>query len=272
MRFPLSAQMATALLVLLTGCPKTPTTTSPTPAPAPDDPRIVKLARILRAADRRVVDEDLRVLLTDGDPAVRANAALALGQIADASSLPDLEKAATDTTAETRASAAFALGLLADVAAQERVLREGLGVLERIGDRAYYPTTALSLAKCLYDQERYEEVGPLCEAARETTGADDLVNFVELDGLGGGLLARRGSHDEAGPQARRAVELAETTDFFWTRAWARLMLAETLALAGRMAEASEQASEGLAHYEAKGDVTGAARARERLARLEIEVS
>ena len=90
MRFPLSAQMATALLVLLTGCPKTPTTTSPTPAPAPDDPRIVKLARILRAADRRVVDEDLRVLLTDGDPAVRANAALALGQIADASSLPDL--------------------------------------------------------------------------------------------------------------------------------------------------------------------------------------
>lgn len=118
MRFPLSAQIATALLVLLTGCPKTPTTTAPTLAQAPDDPRIVKLARILRAADRRVVDEDLRVLLTDGDPAVRANVALTLGQIADASSLPDLEKAATDTTAETRASAAFALGLLADVSAQ----------------------------------------------------------------------------------------------------------------------------------------------------------
>jgi len=151
-----------------------------------------------------------------------------------------------------------------DTAREEAVLREGLELLERIGDRSYYPTAALSLAKCLYGQERYDEVGPLCGAARETTGADDLVNFVELAGLEGGLLAQRGSHDEADLRARRAVELAETTDFFEIRAWARLMLAETLALAGRMDEASEQAAEGLAHYDAKGDVTGAARARERL--------
>ena len=123
MRLPVSAQLATVLLVLLTGCPKTPTTTSPTPAQPPDDPRIVKMARILRAADRRVVDEDLRVLLTDGDPAVRANAALALGQIADASSLRDLLKAAADTTAETRASAAFAMGLIADVSAQAALMQ-----------------------------------------------------------------------------------------------------------------------------------------------------
>jgi len=162
----------------------------------------------------------------------------------------------------------FAAG---DNAAGEAVLREGLELLERIGDRAYYPTVALSLAKCLYDQECYEEVGRLCEAARGITGDDDLINFVELHGLEGGLLARRGSHDEAGEQARRAVELAETTDFFETRAWARLMLAETLALAGRMAEATEPAAQALAIYEVKGDVTGAARARERLTGLGIDV-
>ncbi len=158
-----------------------------------------------------------------------------------------------------------------DTAAEEAVLREGLELLERIGDRAYYPTAALDLAKCLYDQERYDEVGRMCEVAREATGADDLINFVELNGLDGGLLARRGSHDEAGEHARRAVELAETTDFYETRAWARLMLAETHALAGRMYEASEEAAAGLAHYDAKGDVTGAARARERLVKLGIEV-
>jgi len=118
MRLPPSARIAAALLLLLTGCPKAETTTSPSPAKPLDDPRIGKFARILRAADRRVVDEDLRALLADEDPAVRASAALALGQIGEPSSLPDLEKAAADPTAETRASAAFALGLIADVSAQ----------------------------------------------------------------------------------------------------------------------------------------------------------
>ena len=70
---------------------------------------------------------------------------------------------------------------------------------------------------------------------------------------------------------RNKVVREERDDFFVTRAWARLMLAETLALAGRMSEASEEAAAGLAHYDAKGDVTGAARARERLERLGIEV-
>jgi hypothetical protein len=49
------------------------------------------------------------------------------------------------------------------------------------------------------------------------------------------------------------------------------MLAETLTLAGRMEEAASEAAVGLAHYDAKGDVTGAARARARLAELRIDV-
>jgi class 3 adenylate cyclase/tetratricopeptide (TPR) repeat protein len=157
-----------------------------------------------------------------------------------------------------------------DAAREEAVLREGLELLERIGNRSYYPTAALQLAACLYDRERYDEVEQLCEAARETTGTDDLINFVRLDGFEGGLLARRGSHGDAEEHARRAVALAETTDFYIARAWARLMLAETLALAGRMDEASEEAAAGLVHYDAKGDVTGAVRARERLDELGIQ--
>ncbi len=119
MRLPLSARIAAALLVFLTGCPKSPGTASPIPAGASDDPRITKFALILRSADRRIVDEDLRGLLTDPDGAVRAKAVLALGQIAEPSSLPSLVKAAADPTVETRTSAAFALGLLADVSAQD---------------------------------------------------------------------------------------------------------------------------------------------------------
>jgi len=153
---------------------------------------------------------------------------------------------------------------------EERVLREGVELLERIGDRhGYYPTVVLELAKCLYDQGRYDEVERLCGIARETTQADDLVNYVGLAGLDAGLLAQRDRHEEAGEHARRAVELAETTDFYETRAWALLMLAETLLLAGRPGEAAEQAAQGLHHFDAKGDVTGGFHERGHLAELGI---
>ena len=131
MRLSPSARVAMALVVLLTGCPKAPPTTSPTlptAAGAVDDAQVGKLARVLRAADRRIVDDDLRALLADDDPAVRARAALALGQIADPSSLQDLEKATSDSTPEVRANAAYAIGLVADPSA--------LPVLVRLADDA----------------------------------------------------------------------------------------------------------------------------------------
>jgi cyclophilin family peptidyl-prolyl cis-trans isomerase len=61
-----------------------------------------------------MVDDDLRALLTDEDPTVRSRAVLAVGQIGNPSTLPDLEAAASDAAADPRASAAFALGLFAD--------------------------------------------------------------------------------------------------------------------------------------------------------------
>jgi peptidylprolyl isomerase len=119
MRVPISARLAAAAVVMLAGCPKTPTTTSPATTTRVEDGRIGKLARILRAADRRIVDDDLRALLADGDAAIRAKAALTLGQIGEPASVPDLEKAAADSSAKTRASAACALGLIAERSAQE---------------------------------------------------------------------------------------------------------------------------------------------------------
>ena len=103
MHLPPSARVAVSLLLLVTGCPKSPPTTSPSGVDPADAARIGKLARILRAADRRIVDDDLRALLGDEDPTARATAALALGQIADPSTLPDLEKSAADSNVEARA-------------------------------------------------------------------------------------------------------------------------------------------------------------------------
>ncbi len=68
---------------------------------------------------------------------------------------------------------------------------------------------------------------------------------------------------------RAEVIAVNATDFYETRAWTLLMLAETLLLAGRPGEAAEQAAQGLHHFDAKGDVTGGFHERGRLAELGI---
>ncbi|MBA2643588.1 MAG: tetratricopeptide repeat protein [Actinobacteria bacterium] len=155
--------------------------------------------------------------------------------------------------------------------ARERVLREGLEELERLGDHGYASTTALYLADCLYSRGRLSEAQEFCTRGRELTSTEDVVNFILLEGLQATLSAGEGRHDEAEAGARRAIELAEATDFFETHAWTRRMLAETLALLGRSVEAAEPAEEALAIRRAKGDMTGAERDRERFAELGIEV-
>ena len=92
MELSLTARVvAVVILFAASGCPRSPGTSSPavqTPAiRTPSDPGVTKLARILRAADRRLVDDDVRAMLADTDPALRAKAVLALGQIGDPSVL-----------------------------------------------------------------------------------------------------------------------------------------------------------------------------------------
>ena len=160
-----------------------------------------------------------------------------------------------------------------DFAAEERVLREGHELLKRIGDRSYFPTVVLTLAECLYRRGAEDaEIEALCDQAREATGAADLVNFVWLDMIGGLLHARRREHEEADECSRRAVALAETTDFYPARSYSWAYLAETLVLSGRSEEAAEAAVRSFEILEAKGDVAGAAQFRSRLAGLGIEVA
>jgi len=123
MRRPPFARAAFVGALLLTGCPKSPQSVSPVTGAAGADVQIGKLARVLRAADRRIVDDDLRSLLADADAVVRAKAILALGQIGDTASLPDLDKAAADAEPKPRASAAYALGLIADPASNQTLVR-----------------------------------------------------------------------------------------------------------------------------------------------------
>jgi cyclophilin family peptidyl-prolyl cis-trans isomerase/HEAT repeat protein len=70
-----------------------------------------------------VVDDDLTGSLSDPEAGVRAKAALALGQIGSAASVPDLRRVSADADPAVRASAVFALGLIAEPSSLPDVLR-----------------------------------------------------------------------------------------------------------------------------------------------------
>ena len=121
-----------------------------------------------------------------------------------------------------------------DDAAAEHILREGIASLEEIGDRAFYPTAVLQLACTLYDRGLLDEARHWCGKARETTGTDDLTNFLYLDMLQACLLAREGRFGEAEAAAQRAGQQANAIDMNEIRVFAYRYVAETFALASKL--------------------------------------
>jgi len=158
-----------------------------------------------------------------------------------------------------------------DLGAWEKLLRTGYAELESLGNRAFFSTVAARLAQCLYLQGRFDEVRRLCRVVREASPADDLVNFVFADALEGCLLSHADRHEEAEALLQSALQRVETTDFVWARSTVRLWHTETLCRAGESAEAARSAARAVALLDDKEDLTGAARSRERLAELGIEI-
>jgi len=156
-----------------------------------------------------------------------------------------------------------------DLAAWEEVLRPGVDELRALGNQALFSTDAIYLAECLYLQGRLDEARELCAVGLEASPQGDLINVVYADALQGCFLSHDGRHEEAEALLRRAVDRVRTTDYFFVRAEIPLFHAETLGRAGEAGAASREAALGLAFLDEKGDVAGAARARERLDALGI---
>jgi tetratricopeptide (TPR) repeat protein len=159
-----------------------------------------------------------------------------------------------------------------DQAAEEDHLRQGVDELQALGNQAFYSTVAVRLAQLLYARGRLDEARELCVVVREASPPGDLINFVFADAIDGCLLAHQGRHDDAGVLLERAVEGVERTDFFFARADVHLMQAEALSLAGGAAAASRAAAIALGVLAEKGDITGAARMRERAQQLGIAIA
>jgi tetratricopeptide (TPR) repeat protein len=159
-----------------------------------------------------------------------------------------------------------------DWAKAERFLRDGFDGLEELGEHGYSSTIAAVLAMVLVSQRELAAARDALGQARRITAGDDLINFVFIELVEGRLLAHENKLAEAEAVGRRAVELADRSDFCVGRPFAHSYFAVTLALAGKPEEATRHATTALGILEAKGDVMLAARVRERLAAAGVRTS
>ncbi|MEP6812990.1 MAG: adenylate/guanylate cyclase domain-containing protein [Actinomycetota bacterium] len=146
-----------------------------------------------------------------------------------------------------------------DPVAAERELRASLTALESIGDTGTLATAAALLAQALGAQGRYAEAGELAARSEGATSTADVISQVFW------RVAKATAHPDdpeaAAAIAAEALAIAETTQSVTLQAEALACVSETLAAAGRAAEAGVAARRALALYEAKGHVVGAAQVR-----------
>jgi tetratricopeptide (TPR) repeat protein len=170
--------------------------------------------------------------------------------------------AITDATVEIRAGA---------WEQAEHTLREAFADLEGRDEHSYSSTLVAMLAIVLVSKGELDGAREALDQARRITASDDLINFVFTGFVEGLALAHETRFPEAEATGRVAVELADRIDFCFGRPLAHSYFAETLALAGKPEEAARHAATALGILEGKGDVMLAARVRERLTAVGIQV-
>jgi class 3 adenylate cyclase/tetratricopeptide (TPR) repeat protein len=151
--------------------------------------------------------------------------------------------------------------LAGDQETAEQELRAGCRALEELGETSVLSTTQALLARTL------ERTGQLDEAEEQTVlselnaSRDDLASQTTWRGVRARILARRGEFEPARQLARRAVSIADRTDFLVWRGEALLDLAEVRRLAGDSASFVRAANDALLLFEAKGHVVLAEQTR-----------
>ncbi len=146
------------------------------------------------------------------------------------------------------------------VAAEEET-RRALKRLENIGDRGGHASRAGFLGEALVAQGRFEEAEHYALLCREGAPQDDVEAQALWRQVLARVLAHKGDLERAGRLAAEAVARAELTDAFSWHASLLLNQAEVLSMAGHTHEAKLVARRALRLFERKGDLVGAARAR-----------
>jgi class 3 adenylate cyclase/tetratricopeptide (TPR) repeat protein len=156
--------------------------------------------------------------------------------------------------------------LAGDAAAAERAFREGYETLERGQDWGHLASVAPLYALALLAQGRVDEAERPLELTGQWIIEDDSDAQIAFLRARARLAALRSDPAEAEALARRAVERAAAGDDLNAHADALMDLADAVELGGRSDEADAALHDALELYERKGNVVGAARVRQQLAR------
>ncbi len=158
--------------------------------------------------------------------------------------------------------------LAGDVATSAGYLREGLEMLEGMGELGFRSTSAGLLGYVLFDLGDAPGAAAYAERCRDLAAPDDVFSQM-LWRLG---LARpwalSGRMAEALRLLDEAVEIATTSDFPWVRGSAIMNRGSLLVLAGQREAGEAAIRQALALYEQKGVAPSIAVARAQMAALE----
>jgi class 3 adenylate cyclase/tetratricopeptide (TPR) repeat protein len=155
--------------------------------------------------------------------------------------------------------------------AAESALRGEIEGGERAGMMGTNSSSMGYLAECLCALQKFDQVEQWIERSRAATDTNDMESQIAWRKPKALLLAHRDDHAGAEAVAREAVRIADGTEDPNSQADARQVLGHVLRIAGRADEGATVIGEAIALYEAKGNVLGAAYARERLDTLREEV-
>ena len=156
---------------------------------------------------------------------------------------------------------AFYVEMLAgDLAAAERIARDAVAILERMGERSYLSSAAALLAHALTGLDQLDEAERFSRASEDAAAVEDAFSQVLWRSARAKIRARRGEHDEAEALAREAVTVVERTDLLNTHGDTLADLGEVLALAGRSAAAAVY-DEAAGIFERKGNLASLDRVR-----------
>ena len=150
--------------------------------------------------------------------------------------------------------------LMAEPVSGERELYWAKELLERIGEKSHYSSTAAVLARATYALGRYDEAEELTRAAEEASRQNDVHGQVAWRSVRAKTLARRGELAAAEALAREALAFGGQSDFLNTQGHAHMDYAEVLTLAGRPDEAAAEVEAAIDLYERKGNAVAAAHA------------
>lgn len=171
----------------------------------------------------------------------------------------------------TRATIAIFSGpielLAGDAEAAERELRRACDALRAMREKRVLASVAARLAEALYLQERNDEAEVWLRISEQTAAieASDAQSYSR--GVRAKILARRGAFGAAQKLADEAVSIVNTTDNPNDKADILMSLVEVLRIGDRTEDAISTLGEAIDHYEQKGNVVSAAKARARVGEL-----